>query len=146
MATLIAEDMRDDYERALSFRNETIGNLQNELRKMQARIAELQAAHDALKDENKRFTELLRGDRMRVATRINHEYTNAKETIRKLEAQLQAAQQWEPLQYAAVKSESDSHLLIIEDTHVIGIEGDNKSLAMRLPDDYAICRKVKPAK
>lgn len=44
----IATDMRNDYERALSFRNETIGNLQGELRDMQARIAELEAQLQAL--------------------------------------------------------------------------------------------------
>lgn len=42
----IAKDMRDDYERALAFRNEDIGRLQSELRNMQARIAELEAAID----------------------------------------------------------------------------------------------------
>ena len=39
-----AKKMRDDYERALAFRNEDIGRLQGELRAMQARIAELEAA------------------------------------------------------------------------------------------------------
>ena len=39
-----AKKMRDDYERALAFRNEDIGRLQVELRAMQARIAELEAA------------------------------------------------------------------------------------------------------
>lgn len=52
-----------------------------------ADVTALQAAHDALKDENKRLTELLRGDRMVVATRINHEYTKAKGTIRELQAE-----------------------------------------------------------
>lgn len=42
----IAKDMRDDYERALAFRNEDIGRLQSELRNMQARLAELEAAID----------------------------------------------------------------------------------------------------
>lgn len=42
----IAKDMRNDYERALAFRNEDIGRLQGELRNMQARIAELEAAID----------------------------------------------------------------------------------------------------
>ncbi len=40
----IAKDMRNDYERALVFLNKDIGRLQNELRNMQARIAELEAA------------------------------------------------------------------------------------------------------
>ena len=40
----IAKDMRNDYERALAFRNEDVGRLQGELRNMQARIAELEAA------------------------------------------------------------------------------------------------------
>lgn len=52
-----------------------------------ADVTALQAAHDALKDENKRLTELLRGDRMVVATRINHEYTKAKGEIRELQAE-----------------------------------------------------------
>jgi chromosome segregation ATPase len=52
-----------------------------------ADVTALQAAHDALKDENKRLTELLRGDRMIVATRINHEYTKAKGVIRELQAE-----------------------------------------------------------
>lgn len=42
----IAKDMRNDYERALAFRNEDIGRLQGELRNMQSRIAELEAAID----------------------------------------------------------------------------------------------------
>ena len=42
----IAKDMRNDYERALAFRNEDTGRLQGELRNMQARIAALEAAID----------------------------------------------------------------------------------------------------
>ena len=42
----IAIDMRNDYERALAFRNKDIGRLQSELRNMQARLAELEAAID----------------------------------------------------------------------------------------------------
>ncbi len=38
----IAKDMRNDYERALAFRNEDIGRLQSELRNMQARIVGLE--------------------------------------------------------------------------------------------------------
>ena len=44
MNRLIVEDMRNDYERALAFRSETIGQLQNELRNTQAQIAKLEAA------------------------------------------------------------------------------------------------------
>lgn len=40
----IAKDMRNDYERALAFRNEDIGRLQVELKNALARIAELEAA------------------------------------------------------------------------------------------------------
>lgn len=40
----IVTDMRDDYERALAFRNEDIGRLQGELKAATARIAELEAA------------------------------------------------------------------------------------------------------
>lgn len=41
MGTLIVEDMRDDYERALSFRNEDIGNLRNDLTKLKAQNVQL---------------------------------------------------------------------------------------------------------
>lgn len=57
------------------------------VRTLQQAYSEMVTHTASIEDENKRLTELLRGDRMIVATRINHEYTKAKGVIRELQAE-----------------------------------------------------------
>jgi len=125
-----------------------------------ADVTALQAAHDALKDENKRLTELLRGDRMVVATRINHEYTKAKGTIRELQAEnerLRAllentrqqrddayqeraeAQRWQPI----IDTYHDGLVEVEQDEKRLIVKFDGKPLMIYL-NDVRLCRKVQP--
>ena len=138
-----------------------------------ADVTALQAAHDALKDENKRLTELLRGDRMVVATRINHEYTKAKGVIRELQTEnerLRAllentrqqrddayqeraeAQRWQPVTMDVIdRSKGDMRRITfdLDDGSVMISElitrfGGYSSVTIALPDDIRLCRKVQP--
>jgi hypothetical protein len=127
----------------------------------------LQAAHDALKDENKRLTELLRGDRMIVATRINHEYTKAKGVIRELQAeneQLRAilentrqqrddayqeraeAQRWQPVAGEQTFPLRYGELIVEDNGAYIAIDGGEALGEMHawLPENVRMCRKVQP--
>jgi septal ring factor EnvC (AmiA/AmiB activator) len=78
----IATDMRNDYERALSFRNETIGNLQGELRDMQARNAALET--ELIEAATK--ADYWRGEHDTAAFQLQ----DARAAIAELDAQLQA--------------------------------------------------------
>jgi hypothetical protein len=132
-----------------------------------ADVTALQAAHDALKDENKRLTELLRGDRMVVATRINHEYTKAKGVIRELQAEnerLRAllentrqqrddayneraeAQRWQPVAGEQTFPLRYGELIVEDNGAYIAIDGGEALGEMHawLPENVRMCRKVQP--
>lgn len=137
------------------------------VRTLQQAYSEMVTHTASIEDENKRLTELLRGDRMVVATRINHEYTNAKGVIRELQTEnerLRAilentrqqrddayqerveAQRWQPVQ------DGECNLNV---TEMITVSGkgkwlrcgdlvDNIEVGVTLPDDIRLCRKVQP--
>lgn len=108
-----------------------------------ARIAELEA-------ENARLTELLRGDRMVVATRINHELTTAQRRVVELEAAINGcAGQWTPMQDGAHYCYCDEEDCIgewrIENNGSRLVIGDGEGeLSIELYDALRMCWQVQP--
>jgi hypothetical protein len=130
------------------------------VRTLQQAYSEMVTHTASIEDENKRLTELLRGDRMVVATRINHEYTKAKGTIRELQAeneQLRAilentrqqrddayseraeAQRWQPI----IDTYHDGLVEVEQDEKRLIVKFDGKPLMIYL-NDVRLCRKVTP--
>ncbi len=132
-----AKKMRDDYERALAFRNEDIGRLQGELGHTKAQC-------------------LLIADSLKLVM-LERDITQAR--LAELEAQmlLKWPGVWQPVTDADQPTEGvelidphadDDRRLYVEDdgaTLVFSIEGGALEGTFMLPDGYAICKKAQPS-
>lgn len=91
----IAKDMRNDYERALAFRNEDIGRLQGELKQAMARNAALEAQVAEVQAGREKDVALAQAGNMLMQARIaelERLLGTAEDLIEKQAQKLKAAQ------------------------------------------------------
>ena len=123
-----AKKMRDDYERALAFRNEDIGRLQGELKQATARIAELES-------------------QLQQAQVSEADYMILRSANADLKEQLQTAQQWQPVSDEALCFDTADGITASASGKWLRCEdfADKTHVDILLPDNIRLCRKIQPA-
>lgn len=137
----------------IKWRDARIAELETQLQQAQTSAADymiLLSANADLKAENERLTELLRGDRMVVATRINHELTTARRRNIELEAAINGcAGQWTPMpegaHYCGCSEEDCPGEWRIENNGSRLVIGDGESeLSVEFYEAIRVCWQVQP--